>query len=136
MYVLACFPILLLMIIISIQALTMLTLPGITLQRIQILQLRSAALMLKLYHLMSGCFIFSGLQPPPVSYSLICLSVLSSTVYICKISSARQSCLPSEFFYKKASPSNQTIKTNSHNLTTYKRDNSYCFPHSTLNTST
>lgn len=102
---------------------------GITLQRIQILQPRSAALMLKLYHLMSGCFIFPGLQPPPVSYSLICLSVLSSTVHICKISLARQSCLPSAFY-------NQTIKTNSHNLTTYKRDNSYSFPYSTLNTRT
>lgn len=109
------------MIIISVQAPTMLTLPGITLQWMQILQPHSAALMVKLYHLMSGCFIFSGLQPPPVSYSLICLSVLSSTVHICKISLARQSCLPSAFY-------NQTIKTNSHNLTTYKRDNSYSFP--------
>lgn len=78
---------------------------------------------------MSGCFIFSGLQPPPVSYSLICLSVLSSTVHICKISLARQSCLASAFY-------NQTIKANSHNWTTYKRDNSYSFPYSTLNTST
>lgn len=113
----------------------MLTLPGITLQSILILQPRSAALVLKLYHLMAGCFIFSGLQPPPVSYSLICLSVLSSTVHICKTSSARQSCLPSEF-YNQASPSNQTIKTNTHNLRTYKRGNSYSFPYSTLNTST
>lgn len=115
----------------------MITLPGITLQKIQILQLCSAALMLKLYHLMTGCFIFSGLQLPPISHSLIFLSVLSSTIYISKMSSAMQPCLPSEFFYNQASPSIvQTIKINSHNLTAYKRVNSCCFPYSTLNTST
>lgn len=42
----------------------------------------------------------------PQSLTPLSLSVLSSTVYRRKISSARQPCLPSEFFY------NQTIKTN------------------------
>lgn len=75
-----------------------------------------------------------------VSYCLLSvsfsLSVLSSSAYICKISSAMQLCLSSEFFYNQASPANQNIKTNSRDLTTYKRDNSYSFPYSTLNTST
>lgn len=71
-----------------------------------------------------------------VSYCLISLCVLSSSDYICKISSAMQPRLPSEFFHNQASPSNQNIKTNSHNLTTYKTNNSYSFPYSTLNTST